>query len=62
MSKLKLAMKIGRDYSIHKADYRATWERTSDALGLPRQETLDHAEELAHQTNSAAEQAIDELP
>ncbi|MDE0268326.1 MAG: HipA domain-containing protein [Acidimicrobiaceae bacterium] len=62
VSKLKLAMKIGRDYSIHKADYRAAWERTSDALGLPRQETLDRAEELARQTNSAVEQAIDELP
>ena len=62
VSQLKLAMKIGRDYSIHKADYRAAWERTSDALGLPQQETLNRAEELASRTEAAVEQAIDELP
>ncbi len=62
VSQLKLAMKIGRDYSIHKADYRAAWERTSDALGLPQQETLNRAEELANRTEAAVEQAIDELP
>lgn len=59
---LKLAMKIGRDYTIHKADYRAAWERTSDALGLTQKETLDRAEELAIRTEAAVEQVIDELP
>ena len=62
VSQLKLAMKVGRDYSILKADYRAAWERTSGALGLPPRETLNRAEDLAGQTEAAVEQAIDELP
>ena len=62
VSQLKLAMKVGRDYTIHKADYRPAWERTSQALGIPSQETLDRAEELSQGTARATEQAIDELP
>ena len=62
VSRLKLAMKIGRDYTIHRADYRAAWERTSKALGLPERETLARAEELAQRVGSAVEEAIDELP
>ena len=61
VGRLKLAMKIGRDYTIHRADYRAAWERTSQALGLPEQETLARAEELAQRVGSAVEEAIDEL-
>ena len=59
---LKLAMKIGQDYTIHKSDYRPAWERTSQALGLAPQETLTRAEELAQRVSSAVEQAIDETP
>ena len=59
---LTLAMKVGRDYTIHKADYRPAWERTSQALGLPPQETLTRAEELAQGVSVAVEQAIDETP
>ena len=59
---LRLAMKVGRDYTIHKADYRLAWERTSQALGLPPQETLTRAEELARGVTAAVEQAIDETP
>ena len=60
---LTLAMRGGgRDYTIHKADYRPAWERTSQALGLPQEETLNRAEELAQRVFSAVEQAIDETP
>ncbi|MCY4493435.1 MAG: hypothetical protein OXB92_06230, partial [Acidimicrobiaceae bacterium] len=59
---LRLAMKVGRDYTIHKTDYRLAWERTSQALGLPPQETLTRAEELAQGVTAAVEQAIDETP
>ena len=59
---LKLAMKIGRDYTIHKADYRRAWERTSKALGLPSEETLSRAEDLSQRVPSATGQAIDEMP
>ena len=60
---LTLAMRGGaRDYTIHRADYRPAWERTSQALGLPQEETLNRAEELAQRVFSAVEQAIDETP
>ena len=62
VSRLKLAMKIGRDYTIHKADYRPAWERTSKALGLPVDETLDRVEELSQRAADAVEEAIDEAP
>ena len=59
---LTLAMKIGRDYSIHKADCRRAWERTSHALSLRPQETLDRAVELAQGVPEAVEQAIEDTP
>lgn len=62
VQKIKLAMKIGRDYTIHKADYRPAWERTSTALGLPADETLDRVEGLARRVAGAVEAAIEELP
>ena len=60
--KIKLAMKIGKDYTIHKADYRPAWERTAAALGLPAQETLDRAQDLARRAAACVERAIRELP
>lgn len=62
VSKLRLAMKIGRDYTIHKADYRPAWERTSKRLGLPVEETFDRVEELAQRAADAVEEAIEEAP
>ena len=55
LRRLTLAMKVRRDYTIHKADYRAAWKHTSQALGLPTQETLTRAEELAKGLSSATE-------
>ena len=62
VGQMNLAMKIGRDYTVHKADYRPAWERTSQALNLPVNETLERAEMLSREIAHAAEQAIDELP
>ncbi len=55
-------MKIGRDYSVLKADYRAAWERTSRLLELPKPETLSRAKELATQLPEALELSVTELP
>ncbi len=62
VGQLKLAMKLGRDYTIHKADYRPAWERTSRALALPADETLDRAEQLSTGIADAVEEAIEEMP
>ena len=62
VGQMNLAMKIGRDYTVHKADYRPAWERTSQALNLPVNETLERAEMLSREIAHATEQAIDELP
>ena len=62
VSKNKLAMKIGRDYYVLKSDYRAAWERTSRSLGLPENETLSRATELASVLPEVLDQAINELP
>ncbi len=58
---LKMAMKIGRDYSVLKSDYRAAWERTSRLLGLPETEVISRATELAAQLPEALEIAVAEL-
>lgn len=62
VGQLTLAMKSGRDYTIHKADYRPAWERTSQALALPADETLDRAEQLSMGIADAVEEAIEEMP
>ena len=62
ISKMTLAMKVGRDYTIFKSDYRGAWERTSQGLGLPTEETMDRIEQLAASTLAATTRAIDELP
>lgn len=62
ISKLDMAMKIGRDYTIAKASRRSAWERTADALGLARPETLDRVADLAGRLPDAMAQAIDGLP
>ena len=60
--KLHLAMRIGRDYTITKADRRGAWTRTADALRLPPGETLERVTDLARQLPEAMTAAIDHLP
>ena len=62
VSKMRLAMKIGRDYTILKSDYREAWVRTSQSLSLPAEETLDRATELAALLPEAMNTAANELP
>ncbi len=62
VSAMKLAMKIGRDYTLFKSDYVKAWYRTSDALGLSRAATVQRAAYLAEALPSALEAAISELP
>ncbi len=62
IGKLDMAMKIGRDYTITKTSRRSAWERTADALGLARPETLERVTDLANRLPAAMAQAIDCLP
>jgi len=62
IGKLDMAMKIGRDYTITKTSRRSAWERTADALGLARPETLERVTDLANRLPAAMTQAIDRLP
>ena len=39
VGKIPLAMRIGRDYTITKADRPNAWKRTAEAVGLPPGET-----------------------
>lgn len=60
--KLHLAMRIGRDYTITKADRRGAWTRTADSLGLPQGETLERVTDIARRLPAAMTAAIDHLP
>ena len=60
-SHVLLAMKIGLDYSLSEADRRSAWERTAIALGLPADETVDRAADLASRVGEAMAEAVAEL-
>ena len=62
VGKIPLAMKIGRDYTITKADRRNAWKRTADALRLSPNETLERVADLARRLPDAMAAAIDNLP
>ena len=62
VGKLHLAMRIGRDYTITKADRPNAWRRTAEAVGLRATETLERAADLAYKLPEAMTAAIDNLP
>lgn len=59
---IKLAQKIGRGYSIRRADRRSAWESVAAALKLPADAVINRAEELAELTYGAFETAVSALP
>ena len=62
IGKIKLSMRIGRDYTITKADRRGAWQRTAEALRLSPDETLERVADLARRLPGAITEAIDRLP
>lgn len=60
--KIRLAQKIGRGYTLERADRRSAWEQLAAALKLPADQTIGHAEQLAAEVYGAFEAAVEELP
>lgn len=59
--KIKLAMKIGGEYKLHRADRRVAWERAADELKLDRTQVVERVAQLSLQTSDAfAQVAADE--
>ena len=59
--KIRTAMRIGRDYTLRKADRPAAWERTATALGLDHDETLRRIDRMLRDIPDAVDEAITEL-
>lgn len=59
--KIRTAMRIGRDYTLCKADRPAAWERTAAVLGLKRGETLGRIDRMLRDIPDAVNEAIKEL-
>ena len=59
--KLPLAMRIGRDYTITKADRPTAWKRTAQDLKLPPRDTLERVADLSRRLPDAMAAAIDHL-
>ena len=59
---IRLAQRIGRGYTLRRADRRSAWERTASALGLPVDETFDAAADIAGRLPFAFDAACAGLP
>ncbi len=59
--KVKLAMKVGDDYKLHRTDRRRAWERAADELRLDRTRLVERATDLADRTPAAFAAAADEV-
>ncbi|MEZ5378637.1 MAG: type II toxin-antitoxin system HipA family toxin [Acidimicrobiales bacterium] len=55
--KVKLAMKIGDDYELRRADRRRAWEHAADELKLDRDRLISRVLDLAERTPAAFAQA-----
>ena len=62
LPKTKLAMKIGRDYTLRRSDRKSAWLKTGETLGLDGDETVSRAEHLASQVPPALEDAAKSVP
>ncbi len=59
---IRLAQRIGRGYTLRRADRRSAWERAAAVLGLPVDETLDAASDMARRLPFALDAACADLP
>ena len=62
VGRIPLAMRIGRDYTITKADRSNAWSRTAEAMELLPGETLAYVADLAGRLPDAMAAAINRLP
>ena len=58
--KLSLAMKVGGDYRLRRADRPGAWERTADELGVDRTRLIERVLALAGEVPAAMERAAAE--
>lgn len=62
LPKLKLAMKVGKDYTLRKADRASAWMRAADQLGVSRAKVAERISVLADGLDAAFTEALDTLP
>ncbi len=59
---LRLPQRIGRGYTLQRADRRSAWEATADALRMPAEDVIERAEQLAELIPAAFEKSVSALP
>lgn len=59
--KLKLAMKVGRTYTLRKADTESAWGAAADQMGVGRMEVSERLRDLSERINGAFERAVSTL-
>ena len=62
VNRVKLAMKIGRKYTVAKADRYSAWHDTAESMGFDGDEAVARAEDLARRTPAALDQTLQSLP
>lgn len=62
LPKLKMAMKVGKDYTLRQADKESAWASTADQLGIPRMEASERMKDLSERVREAFDSAIGTLP
>ena len=58
----KLAMKIGRKYTVAKTDRQSAWHGTAVSMGFEGDEAIARAEDMARRIPTALDQALQSLP
>lgn len=59
--KLRTAMRVGRDYTLRKADRVEAWRRTAESLGLGSEEVLARSADLVRRIPEAVAAVIEAL-
>lgn len=62
LPKLKMAMKVGKEYTLRKADKESAWGRAADQLGIPRLEASERMRDLSERVQEAFGSAMGTLP
>ncbi len=62
LPKLKMAMKMGKDYTLRKTDRDSAWVRVANQLEVPHSEVAERISVLADGLEAAFTEATDTLP
>ena len=62
LPKLKMAMRVGKEYTLRKADRESAWGTAADDLGIPRLEASERMRDLSQRIREALDSAIGTLP